>query len=128
MKQAKQRSNPFRKRVFTIHLTKESIEQISRLVASGSISGPEAVVIEALNLLDKAVRIKKLERRLKTRNPNFGLAVALFRAKKISAGKAAKIAGMIKPRFVEMLGLAGVTAVDYPSSDLDAELAQLGSL
>ena len=55
------------------------------------------------------------------------LAVKLFRDHVVSLGKAAKIAKMTKPGFIALLGLHGVPAVDYPASDLDAEMALLAT-
>jgi predicted HTH domain antitoxin len=55
------------------------------------------------------------------------LALKLFRDHVVSLGRAAKLAGMTKVRFMGVLGAHGIPAVDYPSSDLDSELALLGS-
>lgn len=54
------------------------------------------------------------------------LSLKLFRDHTISLGRAAKLAGMTKVRFMGVLGAHGIPAVDYPASELDDELALLG--
>lgn len=53
------------------------------------------------------------------------LAVRLFAEKAISLGKAAKLAGRSLEDFITHLGATGVSAVDYPSEEIDEELAAL---
>jgi len=53
------------------------------------------------------------------------LAVKLFRDHVVSIGKAAKIAKMTKLAFIGLLGQHGIPAIDYPGSELDAEMALL---
>jgi len=55
------------------------------------------------------------------------VAVALYRDRKVSMGRAARLAGMPRPQFQHELGKRGVT-VDYDVEDLHADLATLKSL
>ena len=55
------------------------------------------------------------------------VAVALYRDRKVSMGRAARLAGMPRPQFQHELGKRGVT-VDYDVEDLHADLETLKSL
>jgi len=55
------------------------------------------------------------------------LAMKLFREHVVSLGRAIKLAGMTRVGFMAVLGAHGIPSVDYPSSNLDDELALLGS-
>lgn len=55
------------------------------------------------------------------------LACRLFAEKVLSLGKAARLAGLAPPAFIERLGAMGIPAVDYDPAELDNELAQLRS-
>ena len=55
------------------------------------------------------------------------IATKLFREHVVSLGKAAKLAGMTKVDFIGVLGAHGISAVDYPPSQLDDELARLAA-
>jgi predicted HTH domain antitoxin len=55
------------------------------------------------------------------------VAVALYRDRKVSMGRAARLAGMPRPLFQRELGKRGVT-VDYDVEDLHADLKTLKSL
>lgn len=65
------------------------------------------------------------QRKKAFRDGDLVLAVKLFRSKLVSAGRAAKVAGLSKHAFIEQLGLAGIPAVDYPSAELDREMVLL---
>lgn len=53
------------------------------------------------------------------------IAVKLFREHVISIGKAAKLAGLTKAKFIGVLGSYGVPTVDYSAAELDDELTLL---
>jgi predicted HTH domain antitoxin len=55
------------------------------------------------------------------------VAVALYRDRKVSMGRAARLAGLPRPQFQHELGKRGVT-VDYDVEDLHADLKTLKSL
>ena len=55
------------------------------------------------------------------------MAVKLFKDQVISLGKAAKLAGLTKVKFIHILGSYGVPAVDYCATDLEDELTLLAS-
>lgn len=55
------------------------------------------------------------------------VAVALYRDRKASMGKAARIAELPRPAFQRELGKRGVT-IDYGVEDLQADLATLRDL
>ncbi len=50
------------------------------------------------------------------------LAITLFERRLLTLGKAAKLAGLTHDAFMDMLGAAGIVAVDYPPEELDEEL------
>ena len=50
------------------------------------------------------------------------LAVKTFEAHRASLGQAAKIAGLSKRAFMELLGRYGVPVFDYPPEELRAEV------
>ncbi len=49
------------------------------------------------------------------------LALQLFETGQLTLVRAARLAGLRLEEFIELLGLAGVDAVDYPPEDLEAE-------
>ena len=53
---------------------------------------------------------------------NRGMALTLFEQGQIGLSAGAKLAGISVEAFIELLGLVGVVAVDYPASELEAEL------
>jgi predicted HTH domain antitoxin len=55
------------------------------------------------------------------------VAVALYRDRKISMGRAARIAGMSRPQFQGELGKRGVT-VDYDVADFEDDLLAIQKL
>jgi predicted HTH domain antitoxin len=55
------------------------------------------------------------------------VAVALYRDRKVSMGRAARIAGMPRPQFQGELGKRGVT-VDYDVSDFEDDLVAIEKL
>ncbi|MCW1885745.1 UPF0175 family protein [Luteolibacter flavescens] len=55
------------------------------------------------------------------------VAVALYRDRKASMGKAARLAGLSRPEFQRELGKRGVT-VDYEVADLRADVEALRGL
>lgn len=55
------------------------------------------------------------------------VAVSLYRDRKVSMGRAARLAGMPRPLFQRELGKRGVT-LDYEVEDLHADLESLKSL
>lgn len=57
---------------------------------------------------------------------SIAIAVELFRAKTVSLGLAAKIAGVTYARFLDVLGQVGIPVVDYDPSELEREVALLG--
>ncbi len=55
------------------------------------------------------------------------LAVALYRDRKLSLGRGAKLAGLSSPEFLRAVGRRGVT-VNYDIADLEQDIATLSSL
>jgi len=51
------------------------------------------------------------------------LAVELFKAGRIASTRAAKLAGMTLPQFLDYLSAEGIPVVDYAPDELDQELA-----
>lgn len=45
---------------------------------------------------------------------------------RIGAGKGAELAGMPRAAFMQLLGAHGVPAIDYPPTELEAELRHVG--
>jgi predicted HTH domain antitoxin len=54
------------------------------------------------------------------------LATRLFDEGVVSAGQAAKLAGLSTEEFVERLAAAGLTVARYPASELEGEMLALG--
>ena len=50
------------------------------------------------------------------------LALQLFEQRQLTLSQAAKVADLSAEDFMDLLGKAGVAAVDYPSSELEDEL------
>lgn len=50
------------------------------------------------------------------------LAASLFEAKHLTLAQAAKLAGLSRGEFIDLLATLGIPAVDYPPEDLDQEL------
>jgi predicted HTH domain antitoxin len=55
----------------------------------------------------------------------FQLAVRLFEVGQLSAGKAAELAGLSKPRFVSELGRLKIPAINLDAEETQAELHAL---
>lgn len=127
MKVTKQKKNPFRKSVFTLHLDPELVEKVKDLYVPGMYPNFDCLVEEGLRLILRQQRAK-LERRVKSARCGFDLAATLFEAGVVSAGRAARFAGLSKPSFIERLGLAGIPAVSYPPAELEKELALLAGM
>lgn len=53
------------------------------------------------------------------------LAVKLFEVGRVSLGQAAQVAGLPKRVFIDVLGQHGVPVINYPASELAAELDDL---
>jgi len=51
------------------------------------------------------------------------LAIRLFEERRVSAGRAAEMAGYSRKAFMEVLAKRGVALVDYPASELSEDLA-----
>ena len=51
------------------------------------------------------------------------MALHLFESQQVTLAQAAKLAGLSLEEFVELLGEAGVPAVDYPAEELEEEMA-----
>ena len=51
------------------------------------------------------------------------LALHLFEKRHLTLIQAAKIAGVAAEEFMELLGVAGIAAVDYPPEELDGEIS-----
>jgi predicted HTH domain antitoxin len=60
-----------------------------------------------------------------TTEARLSMAMHLFTSRKLSAGKAAKVAGMDKWQFIMEMGKNGISYIDYSSSELEKELAQM---
>lgn len=50
------------------------------------------------------------------------IASKLYERGKLSQGQAAELVGLSKRAFMEILGTYGVSAFNYPSSDLDRDI------
>ncbi|MEX1117310.1 MAG: UPF0175 family protein [Terrimicrobiaceae bacterium] len=55
------------------------------------------------------------------------LAVALYRDRKVSLGRGAKLAGLPSPEFLRQVGRRGVT-VNYDIADLEKDVVALSAL
>lgn len=55
------------------------------------------------------------------------VAVGLYRERKVSLGRAARLAGLSSPEFLREAGRRGAT-VNYDASDLESDMAALASL
>jgi prevent-host-death family protein len=62
------------------------------------------------------------DERLLAHGVNRALALHLFEAHQVSLSQAAKIASLSLEDFVELLGQAGIPAVDYDSAELAQEI------
>jgi len=51
------------------------------------------------------------------------LAAKVFKAGQITSARAAKLAGMTLPQFLDYLSAQGIPVVDYAPEELDRELA-----
>lgn len=49
------------------------------------------------------------------------LALQLFESGQLTLARSARLAGLDLEEFIELLGVAGVDAVDYPPEELEAE-------
>jgi predicted HTH domain antitoxin len=55
------------------------------------------------------------------------IASSMYQKGKLSLGQAAELAGLSKQAFMEILGNYGVSVFNYPSSDLDRDVANAKS-
>ncbi len=55
-------------------------------------------------------------------------AIAYFQEKKLSLGKAAKLAGMNRLDFMDILSQKGIVIFDYDESELNTELSGINHL
>ena len=53
------------------------------------------------------------------------LALALFESRHATLGQAARLAGISQEEFIEILGAAGISAVDYPPEEFKEDLEAL---
>lgn len=129
MKITKQKKNRFRRSIITLHLDPMLVEKLNALYVSPDQNPSFDLLVEDwLRLLIQRTRRAKLERRVKRARCSFSLAATLFEGGIVSAGRAAKLASLSKPGFIERLGLAGIPAVNYPPGELEKELDILGAM
>jgi antitoxin (DNA-binding transcriptional repressor) of toxin-antitoxin stability system len=105
---------------FTIRDLRERTGELARTAESGQLSivtKHGQPVFIALPFDDVAL----------TEGVKVSLATKLFRDHVVSLGRATKMSGMTKVRFLGVLGVHGIPAVDYPSSELDDELELLSA-
>lgn len=57
------------------------------------------------------------------REVTLSLAAMLYEEGRLSIGQAADLAGLTKRTFIELLGKLGVSFINYPPSDLPADVA-----
>ena len=67
--------------------------------------------------------IVQLPTDISVQEARFLLAAKLYETGRISFGKAAELSEYSKPTFMELLGKAGILVFDYPSEDLEKEMA-----
>lgn len=104
---------------FTIRDLRERTGELVRNAESGKL----AVVAKHGHALFVAV---PLDEEMLRSGVHIALAIKLFQDGAMSLGKAAKLACLSYEAFVEHLASIGVSAVDYPPEDLDAEVAAVG--
>ena len=63
----------------------------------------------------------KLPSEVSIEDARFLLAVKLYETDRVSLGKAAEIAELSKPAFMDLLGKLRVPVIAYPADDLDGE-------
>jgi predicted HTH domain antitoxin len=63
----------------------------------------------------------KLPSEVSIEDARFLLAVKLYETDRVSLGKAAEIAELSKPAFMDLLGKLRVPVIAYPAEDLDRE-------
>lgn len=68
-----------------------------------------------------------LDEHLLTHGVGVALACRLFADKVVSLNKAARVAGLSVEAFIERLGAMGIPTVDYPSDEIERELATIDS-
>jgi antitoxin (DNA-binding transcriptional repressor) of toxin-antitoxin stability system len=105
---------------FTIRDLRERTGELARTAESGQLSivtKHGQPVFIALPFDDVSL----------TEGVKVSLATKLFRDHVISLGRATKLSGMTKIKFMGVLGIHGISAVDYPASELDDELALLSA-
>jgi prevent-host-death family protein len=69
-----------------------------------------------------AILAVPFDRRLLDQGVHRTLALALFENRQLTLAQAAKVAGLSLDGFIDLLGLLGVAAVDYPAEELADEL------
>ena len=69
-----------------------------------------------------AILAVPFDRRLLDLGVHRALALQLFEQRHLTLVQAAKLAAMTAEEFLDLLGDAGIPAVDYPQDDLDDEL------
>lgn len=105
---------------FTIRDLRERTGELARTAESGQLSLVTKhghPVFIALPFDDVAI----------TEGVKVALAIKLFRDHVVSLGRATKLSGMTKVKFMGVLGAHGISAVDYPAAELDDELALLAA-
>jgi predicted HTH domain antitoxin len=70
-----------------------------------------------------AILALPFDERLLSYGVNRALALHLVEAGQVSLSQGARIAGSSLEEFIELLGQAGITAVDYDAEEFDQELA-----
>ena len=98
---------------------------MSPLVESVKMVPVEAVVPEDLDLV---LRSRGLSRRRLAAEALSLLAIHLFQTRMLSLGQAARLAGLTKWDFIDLLDRHGIPVVDYSEAELDAERESLLAL
>ncbi|HVT15300.1 MAG TPA: type II toxin-antitoxin system prevent-host-death family antitoxin [Thermoanaerobaculia bacterium] len=73
-----------------------------------------------------AILAVPFDERLLSLGVHHALALHLFEAGQVTLSQGAKLAGLSLEGFIELLGQAGITAVDYPPEDLVKEVEAAG--
>ena len=106
--------------IFSIRDLRERTGELARTAEAGQLSVVTKhgqPVFIALPFDDDAL----------TNGVKVSLAIKLFRDHVISLGRATKLSGMTKLKFIGVLGAHSISAVNYPASELDDELALLAA-
>ncbi len=104
---------------FTIRDLRERTGELVRNAEKGQL----AIVAKHGHPLFVAV---PLDEELLRSGVHVALAIKLFQEGAISLGKAAKLAQLDYESFVDKLTALGIPIVDYPSEELDTEVAAIG--